>query len=116
MNIYLSSFWQAIRFQQKKHTNKNVIRFSNYFLFPFCRRYPRAYLELEHLQPLVGELEEGQRGLHDVQRVDHVARHVGRAQVTGRHRAELQQGVQDAGEHLEETGSRRKEGMFQDYK
>lgn len=74
---------------------------------PFCWRCPRAHLELEHLQPLVGELKEGQRGLHDVQRVDHVARHVGGAEVTGRHRAQLQQGVQDAGEHL--GGDRRLE-------
>lgn len=61
----------------------------------------RRYLELQHLQALVGELEERQRGLHHVQRVDHVGGHVGRAQVAGGHRAELQEGVQNTRQDLE---------------
>lgn len=61
-----------------------------------------SYLELQHLQSFVCELEEGQRGLHHVEAVDHVGGHVRRAQVTGRHCAQLQQGVQDARQHLEQ--------------
>lgn len=59
-----------------------------------------AHLELQHFQPLVCELKESQRGLHDVQGVYHVASHVSSAQVTGRHSAQLQQGIQDARQHL----------------
>lgn len=43
----------------------------------------KADLELEHLKPLVSELKESQRGLHDIQGVDHVGSHVSCAEVTG---------------------------------
>lgn len=59
-----------------------------------------AHLELQHFQPLVCELKERQRGLHDVQGVHHVASHVCGAQVAGRHGAQLQKGIQDARQHL----------------
>lgn len=61
-----------------------------------------AHLELQHLQPLVCELKESQRCLHDIQGVYHVASHVGSAQVTGWHSAQLQEGIQDARQHLAE--------------
>lgn len=63
--------------------------------FPIC-----AHLELEHLQSFVCELKESQCCLHDIQGVNHIARHVSSAQVTGRHSAQLEEGIQDARQHL----------------
>lgn len=60
----------------------------------------RANLELKHLKSLVGKLKESQRCLHHIQGVDHVGGHVSCAEVTGRHGAQLEERIQDAGEHL----------------
>ena len=65
--------------------------------------YSSTNLELEHLKPFVSELKEGQRSLHNIQRVDHVACHVSSAEVTSWYCTQLQKGIQDARENLQDT-------------
>ena len=58
------------------------------------------YLSLQHLQACVCELVEGQRGLDEIDTVDHVGRHVHRVEAAGRHGAHLQQGIDHARQNL----------------
>ena len=58
------------------------------------------YLSLQHLQACVRELVEGQRGLDEIDTVDHVGGHVHRVEAAGRHGAHLQQGIDHARQNL----------------